>query len=98
MKALKTEIINLNNIIVKIFSVGEELKKQFMTFDAEFGKSGIIFFDLVDQYKDEYKKHLNVLNRKVKLLNEFYEEAKDDMQEANKKISEYKPLDPLDIF
>ena len=96
MEALKTDIMNLTDAIVKNFSVGEELKRQFMTLDTEFGKSGIKFFDLVDQYKNEYEKHLNDLNGQVKLLNEFYDEAKDGMQEANKKISEYKPLDPMD--
>ena len=67
-----------------------------MSLDTEFGKNGIKFFDLVDQYKNEYEKHLNDLGGKVKLLNDFYDEAKDGMEEANKKISEYNPSDPMD--
>ena len=96
MGALKTDIINLTDAIVKNFAVGDELKKQLMSLDTEFGKNGIKFFDLVDQYKNEYEKHLNDLGGKVKLLNDFYDEAKDGMEEANKKISEYNPSDPMD--
>ena len=96
MGKLKSEIINLTEAIVKNFAVGDELKKQFMTLDTEFGKSGIKFFDLVDQYKNEYEKKLNDLDGQVKLLNNFYDEAKDGMEEANKKISEYNPTDPMD--
>ena len=96
MGALKTDIINLTEAIVKNFAVGDELKKQFMTLDTEFGKNGIKFFDLVDQYKNEYEKQLNNLGGQVKLLNDFYDEAKEGMEEANKKINEYKPSDPMD--
>ena len=96
MGALKSDIINLTEAIIKNFSVGDELKKQFMSLDTEFDKNGIKFFDLVDQYKVEYEKKLNDLGGQVKLLNNFYEEAKDGMDEANKKINDYKPSDPMD--
>ena len=96
MSALKNDIMNLTEAIVKNFAVGDELKKQFLTLDTEFGKSGIKFFDLVDQYKSEYEKKLKDLDGQVKLLNEFYDEAKDGMNEANKKINNYKPTDPMD--
>ena len=96
MQTLKSDIMNLTEAIVKNFAVGDELKKQFMTLDTEFGKSGIKFFDLVDQYKNEYEKQIKDLGGQVKLLNEFYDEAKDGIEEANKKISEYNPNDPMD--
>ena len=96
MGALKKDILNLTDAIVKNFAVGDELKKQLMSLDTEFGKNGIKFFDLVEQYKNEYEKNLNDLGGKVKLLNDFYDEAKDGMEEANKKISEYNPTDPMD--
>ena len=51
MGALKNDIISLTEAIVKNFAVGDELKKQFMSLDTEFGKNGIKFFDLVDRQK-----------------------------------------------
>ena len=85
MNTLKVDIVNLTDAIVKNFAVGDELKKQFMTLDTEFGKSDLKFFDMVDGYKNEYEKKLSDLDDQVKLLNDFYEEVKDEMKEANKK-------------
>ena len=96
MTALKSDIMNLTDAIVKNFAVGDELKKQFMTLDTEFGKSGIKFFDLVDQYKSEYENQLKNLGGQVQLLNDFYDKAKEGMEEANKKINNYTPNDPMD--
>ena len=97
MNQLKDDIINLTNTIVKNFNFGEELKKQLMCInDNEFEKYGIKFFDIVDQYKIQYDKQLNNLGTQIKLLNEFYEEARDDLNQVNKKIKEYKPSDPMD--
>ena len=96
MATLKNDILNLTQAIVKNFAVGDELKKHLMSLDTEIGKSGIQFFDLVDQYKNEYEKQLQNLGGQVKLLNDFYDEAKEGIEEANKKISDYTPNDPMD--
>lgn len=97
MNQLKDDIINLTNTIVKNFNFGEELKKQLIYInDNEFGNYGLKFFDIVDQYKIQYDKQLNNLGTQIKLLNEFYEEARDDLNQVNKKIKEYKPSDPMD--
>ena len=96
MNELKNEIIDLTNSIVNNFSFGEDLKKHLMSLDSEFGKNGFKFFDMVEQYKHEYQRQLNNLGGQIKLLNEFYEQAKDGINETNKKINEYKPSDPMD--
>ena len=44
-------------------------------------------------YNNDY---LNKLCEKIKLLNKFYEEVKDDITSLNKKIKEYKPSNPID--
>ena len=92
MNVLKTDIMNLTEAIVKNFAFGDELKKQFLSLDTELGKSGIKFFDLVEQYKAEYKSKLKDLGDKAKLLGEL----KDGIDETNQKLSEYKPEDPMD--
>ena len=92
MNVLKTDIMNLTEAIVKNFAFGDELKKQFLTLDTELGKSGIKFFDLVEQYKAEYESKLKDLGTKAKLLGDL----KDGIDETNQKLNEYKPEDPMD--
>ena len=92
MNVLKNDIMNLTEAIVKNFAFGDELKKQFLTLDTELGKSGIKFFDLVEQYKTEYESKLKDLGNKAKLLGDL----KDGIDETNQKLSEYKPEDPMD--
>jgi len=97
MNKLKDDITNLTSSIVKNFNSGEELKKQLICInDNDFGNYILKFFDVIDQYKIEYDKQLNSLREQIKLLLEFYEEAKDGLNETNKKIKEYKPSDPMD--
>ena len=92
MNVLKNDIMNLTEAIVKNFAFGDELKKQFLTLDTELGKSGIKFFDLVEQYKTEYESKLKDLGNKAKLLGDL----KEGIDETNQKLSEYKPEDPMD--
>ena len=92
MNVLKNDIINLTEAIVKNFAFGDELKKKFLTLDSELGKSGIKFFDLVEQYKTEYESKLKDLGNKAKLLGNL----KDGIDETNQKLNEYKPEDPMD--
>ena len=47
IKALKIDIIDLTDAIVKNFAVRYKLKKQLMFLDTKFCKTGIKFFDLV---------------------------------------------------
>ena len=51
---------------------------------------------MVDKYKSDYDKGLKDLDGQVKILNEFYDYAKDGIQEANQKIIDYQPEDPMD--
>ena len=92
MSALKNDIMNLTEAIVKNFTFGDEIKKQLMTLDNQLGKNGLKFFDLVEQYKIDYENKLKDLGTKVKLLDEL----KDGMNEANKRINEYKSEDAMD--
>ena len=96
MNEFKGDILNLMNSIVNNFSYGEELKKNLIISDEEFEKIGLKFFEMIENYKNEYEKELNNLGGEIKLLNDFYEEAKDGINESNKKIKEYKPDDPID--
>ena len=91
----KSEITKLFESIIKNFTVEESIKKQFKNLDNEILSSGSQFFDLIEKYKDEYNKKLTELNDQIKLVNTFYESAKNDMIEANKKILLFKPGDAM---
>ena len=97
IKELKNDIINLSNSIVSNLNLGEELKTLLINVDKDIEYKGLNYFDLLELYKLIYNNdHLNKLCEKIKLLNKFYEEVKDDITSLNKKIKEYKPSNPID--
>ena len=97
MSKFKDDIINLMNSIVKNISSGEELKKLLMFLDGDFGKNAIKLYDVIEDYQKEKQNQIDNLEKKIQLLNKFYEEIKEcNNNQSNKKRQEYQPIQYMD--
>ena len=96
MQNFKDEIVKLMELIIKNFTSEDNVKKQFLNLDKEIIENGFQFYSLVDKFKKDYEQKINELNEKINLFKTFYNGAKENMDQANKKILSFQLGDAMD--
>ena len=96
LEKFKNEINQLMELIIKNFKSEENVKNQFMNLDQKIVSSGFQFYSLVEKYKNEYEQKIKELDNQIKIYQKFISDIKENMDQANQKVINFKIGDNMD--